>query len=142
MPSLSDAFDISAAALSVERTRIEVAISNLANAGSTRGPNGGPYRRREVVLEASPINDFDSALGRASSIGVKVAGIVEDDSPFQQRYDPSHPDADGAGFVALPNVNPSEEVVDMLGAARAYQANLAAIGLVRNLVRQSLELLR
>ena len=140
MPTLTDAIDVSASALAAERTRIEAAISNLANAESTRGPDGGPYRRREVVLAADPVNSFDAALGRASAVGVRVAGIVEDDSPFQQRYQPSHPDADDSGFVSLPNVNPSEEVVDMMGAARAYQANLAAIGLVRDLVRQALDL--
>ena len=141
MPTLTDAIDASASALAAERTRIEAAISNLANAESTRGPDG-PYRRREVVLAADPTNQFDAAPGRAGAVGVRVAGIVEDDSPLKQRYQPSHPDANDAGFVALPNVNPSEEVVDMLSAARAYQANLAAIGLVRDLIRQSLELSR
>lgn len=140
MPTLSDAISVSASALAAERTRIEAAISNLANAESTRGPDGGPYRRREVVLAADPVNSFDAAIGRASAVGVRVAGVVEDDSPFQQRYQPSHPDANESGFVALPNVNPSEEVVDMMGAARAYQANLAAIGLVRDLVKQALDL--
>ncbi len=142
MPTLSDAFDISVSALAAERTRIEAAISNLANAESTRGPDGGPYRRREVVLASFPINEFDTAMGRASAVGVRVAGIVEDDRPLKQRHQPGHPDANEAGFVTLPNITPAEEVVDMVGAARAYQANLAAIGLVRNLVRQSLELLR
>ena len=142
MPTLFDALDASASALSAERTRIEAAISNLANAESTRGPDGRPYRRREVVLAADPTNPFKAALGRAGAVGVCVAGIVEDDSPLKQRYQPSHPDANDDGFVMLPNVNPSEEVVDMLTAARAYQANLAAIGLVRDLMRRSLELSR
>ncbi len=140
MPTLTDAIAASASALTAERTRIEAAISNLANAESTRGPDGGPYRRREVVLAADPINPFEAAMGRASAVGVRVAGIVEDDAPFKQRYQPSHPDANTAGFVSLPNVDPAEEVVDMMSAARAYQANLAAIGLVRDLVRQALEL--
>ncbi len=140
MPTLTDAIAASASALTAERTRIEAAISNLANAESTRGPDGGPYRRREVVLAADPIHPFEAAMGRASAVGVRVAGIVEDDAPFKQRYQPSHPDANTAGFVSLPNVDPAEEVVDMMSAARAYQANLAAIGLVRDLVRQALEL--
>lgn len=143
MPTLSDALDASASALSAQRTRIEAAVSNLANAESTRGPDGRPYRRREVVLAAAaPTNPFEAALGRAGAVGVRVAGIVEDDSPLEQRYQPSHPDANDDGFVMLPNVNPSEEVVDMLSAARAYQANLAAIGLVRDLIKRSLELSR
>lgn len=142
MPTLSDSLAVSASALAAERTRIEAAISNLANAESTRGPDGGPYRRRAVVLAADPINSFDAALGRAGAVGVRVAGVVEDDSPFPKRYQPSHPDADAAGFVSVPNVDPSEEVVDMMSAARSYQANLAAIGLVRDLVRQALDLAR
>ncbi len=142
MPTLSDSLAASASALSAERTRIEAAISNLANAESTRGPDGGPYRRRAVVLAADPVNTFDAALGRAGAVGVRVAGIVEDDSPFPQRYQPAHPDADASGFVSVPNVDPAEEVVDMMSAARAYQANLAAIGLVRDLVRQALDLAR
>ncbi len=142
MSTLSDAIDAAASALSAERTRIEAAVSNLANAESTRGPNGGPYRRREVVLAAEHSNSFDSAMGRAGAVGVRVVGIIEDDSPLKQRYQPGHPDANAAGFVTLPNINPSEEVVDMLSAARAYQANLAAIGIVRDLFRRSLELSR
>ena len=142
MPTLSDSIAASASALAAERTRIEAAISNLANAESTRGPDGGPYRRRSVLLASDPVNGFDAAIDRASAVGVRVAGVVEDQTPFQQRYQPSHPDADSSGFVAMPNVNPSEEVVDMMSAARAYQANLAAIGLVRDLVRQALDLAR
>lgn len=142
MSTLGDAIAASASALSAERVRIETAISNLANAESTRGPNQEPYRRRDVVLASQPIDTFEAALGRAQAVGVRVGAIVEDETPFRQRFEPSHPDADDQGYVALPNVNPSEEVVNMLSAARAYQANLAAIGLVRDLIRRSLELAR
>ena len=140
MSTLSAAISASATALSVERTRIEVAVSNIANAESTRGPDGQPYRRRDVLLQADPINSFDVALGQAGATGVKVAGIVQDQAPFRRRYEPSHPDADKDGFVSLPNVDTSEEMVDMLGAARAYQANLAAIGLIKEMVAKALEL--
>ena len=140
MPTLSTAVDAAASALSVERTRIEVAVSNLANAESTRGADGRPYRRRDVVLSTDPVGGFDQALGRASATGVKVAAIVEDTTPARRRYDPSHPDADKEGYVALPNINPAEEMVDMVGASRAYQANLTAINLIRDLVSRSLEL--
>src|ERR1043165_4148519 len=92
-------------ALGAERTRIEVAVSNLANAESTRGPDGQPYRRRDVVLESAPQNTFEAALGEAGAVGVRVAGVVEDQAPFKRRFDPSHPDADPEGFVALPNVD-------------------------------------
>ena len=140
MSTLGNAVSAAASALAAERTRIEVAVSNLANAESTRGPDGQPYRRRGVVLASDPVKTFDAALGRASATGVKVAAIIEDDRPPVRRFDPSHPDADGEGFIALPDVRPAEEMVDMVGASRAYQANLTAINLIRDLVSRALEL--
>src|SRR5687768_342693 len=140
MSSLSAAISASASALNVERARIEVAVSNMANAESTRGPDGQPYRRRDVVLAPDEISTFDSALGRAGATGVKVAAVLQDQEAFRQRYEPSHPDADASGFVSLPNVDTPQEMVDMLGAARAYQANLAAIGLIKEMVAKALEL--
>jgi flagellar basal-body rod protein FlgC len=140
MSTLADAIRASASALSVERARIEVAVSNMANAESTRGPDGQPYRRRDVVLSSDPVESFGAALGRASAIGVKVAAIVEDQTPFKRRYDPSHPDADPSGFVALPNVDVPEQTVDMMSASRAYQANLSAIGMIRDMIQRSLDL--
>ena len=138
MSTLSNAINASASALNAERTRIEVAVSNIANADSTRGPDGKPYRRRDVVLAAD--HAFDAALGQAGVSGVKVAAVIEDQSPFKRRYDPSHPDADQDGFVAMPNVDTPEEMINMMTASRAYQANLTAIGLIRELVNKSLEL--
>lgn len=138
--TLTGALNASASALNVERTRVEVAVSNLANAESTRGPNGEPYRRREVVLESTGSGPFDRALGQA--VGVRVAGIVEDQTPFEERYDPAHPDADQLGMVRLPNVNSSEEMVDLLSASRAYQANLAAVNIIRDMVQKALDLAR
>ena len=140
MSTLNNAISASASALSAERTRIEVAVSNMANAESTRSANGEPYRRRDVVLTSDPANSFDAAFGHASATGVKVASVVVDQSEFQRRYEPSHPDADAEGFVSLPNVDQPQEMVDMLSAARAYQANLTAIGLIRDLVARALEL--
>jgi flagellar basal-body rod protein FlgC len=140
MSNLSTAVNVAASALNAERTRIEVAVSNIANAESTRGADGKPYRRRDVVLTADPVQSFDGALGRAAGTGVKVSAIVEDASPARRRYDPSHPHADGEGYVALPNVDTAEEMVDMVGASRAYQANLTAINLIRDLVSRALEL--
>jgi flagellar basal-body rod protein FlgC len=140
MSGLSAAVTAAATALNVERTRIEVAISNMANAESTRGADGQPYRRRDVVLAADPVTSFDAALGSAGATGVKVAAIVEDNAPFRRRYEPSHPDADADGFVSLPNVDAPQEMVDMLGAARAYQANLAAIGIIREMTSKALDL--
>jgi flagellar basal-body rod protein FlgC len=138
MSTLISAINASASALDVQRARMEVAVSNLANAESTRGPDGQPYRRREVVLETKPGNaTFDDGV-RAD--GVRVAQVVEDTAEFRRRYEPSHPDADADGFVAVPNVDVPEEMVDMLGAARAYQANVTAIGLIRDTVQKALEL--
>jgi flagellar basal-body rod protein FlgC len=139
MSTLGSAITASASALSAERTRIEAAVSNMANAESTRGPDGQPYRRRDVLLAADH-GSFDSAFGRANAVGVKVAGVVEDRAPFRRRYEPSHPDADAQGFVQLPNVDAQNEMVDLIGASRAYQANLTAITLIRDLVAKSLEL--
>ena len=140
MSTLLSAINASATALGAERTRIETAVSNMANAESTRGANGQPYRRRDVVLAADHTPSFDSAFGHAAAAGVKVAAVVEDQAPFRKRYEPSHPDADADGFVQLPNVDPQNEMVDLIGASRAYQANLTAIGLIRDLVARSLEL--
>jgi flagellar basal-body rod protein FlgC len=140
MATLSSASNAAASALSVGRVRIEAAVSNLANAESTRSANGQPYRRRDVVIRAEPMESFGDALGRSTATGVKVVGVVEDQSEFRRRYEPSHPDADQDGFVSLPNVDAPQEMVDMLGAARAYQANLAAINIIRDMVAKALEL--
>jgi flagellar basal-body rod protein FlgC len=135
--TLSSAIAASASALDVQRARMEVAVSNLANAESTRGPDGQPYRRREVVLQTV---QPDANAFNVQAAGVRVAEIVQDQSAFRRRYEPSHPDADADGFVAMPNVDVPEEMVDMLGAARAYQANLTAIGLIRDTVQRALDL--
>jgi flagellar basal-body rod protein FlgC len=137
MSTLMSAIGASASALDAQRARMEVAVSNMANAESTRGPDGQPYRRREIVLESTP----ESTLaGGVQPAGVRVAAVLEDQAPFRQRYEPSHPDADANGFVSVPNVDVPEEMVDMLGAARAYQANLTAIGLIRDTIQKALEL--
>ncbi|MEW5981074.1 MAG: flagellar basal body rod protein FlgC [Acidobacteriota bacterium] len=141
MPStLAAAINASASALAAERTRVEVAVSNIANAESTRGPDGGPYRRRQVVLAPDASSGFDGALGQA--IGVRVADIRQDDSRFEMRYEPTHPDADEDGWVRIPNIDTSEEMVDVIGASRAYQANLAAINIIRDMIQRALELAR
>src|SRR3712207_789956 len=99
MSTLSAAINASASALRAERTRIEVAVSNLANAESTRSIDGTPYRRRDVILSSQPVKPFEQMLGTASATGVEVAAVVEDTAPFRQRYEPGHPDADANGFV-------------------------------------------
>jgi flagellar basal-body rod protein FlgC len=119
---------------------MEVAVSNMANAESTRSANGQPYRRREVVLESQ--SPFEAGLNQnvTQAAGVRVSAVLEDQSEFTKRYEPSHPDADADGIVLVPNVQVPEEMVDMLGAARAYQANLTAIGLIRDTIQRALDL--
>jgi flagellar basal-body rod protein FlgC len=138
--TLGNAISASASALAAERQRIEVAVSNLANAESTRGPDGQVYKRRDVVLASQPTDSFDLALSRANATGVRVAAVLEDDSEPRRRFEPGHPDADQEGYVSLPNVDSAEEMVDMLSASRAYQANLTAIGMIKDLVQRALEL--
>ena len=139
MSTLLSAINASASALDAQRARMEVAVSNLANAESTRSADGRPYRRREVVLESMTF-DPTTAGADVTATGVKVAAVLEDQTEFRKRYEPSHPDADADGFVSVPNVDVPEEMVDMLGAARAYQANLTAIGLIRDTLQRALEL--
>jgi flagellar basal-body rod protein FlgC len=138
MSTLLSAITASASGLDAQRARMEVAVSNLANAESTRTANGEPYRRREIVLEATSEDGRGASSGPVA--GVRVAGVFEDRAEFRRRYEPSHPDADADGFVAMPNVDVPEEMVDMLGAARAYQANLTAISLIRDTISKALEL--
>ena len=151
--SLFGALDISASGLSAERMRMDVTAENLANAQTTRGPNGGPYRRKEVVLQTVEGGGFQSALqsavgsmpGSRSSQqagGVQVAGIAEDPSQPRMVYDPGHPDANGQGYVSLPNVNPVTEMVDLISASRAYEANVTAMQTAKTMFTKTFELLR
>ncbi len=134
------AYAISASGLRAQRLRMDVIAANLANAQSTRTPEGGPYRRRDVVLEAVPQGgSFDDALS-ASSPGVRVARIAEDENPPQLVFDPGHPDADASGYVAMPNVNVVTEMVDMMSATRAYEANVAALNATKRLLEAALEI--
>jgi flagellar basal-body rod protein FlgC len=131
-----DAFAISGSGMTAERLRMDVIASNLANADSTQGANGQPYRRRMVVLQAgSP--SFDQVLS-----GVKVAGIVEDQSPLRRVYDPSPPDADAQGYVTLPNVNPVTEMVDLITSSRGYEANVTAMNAAKQMFSKTFDILR
>ena len=140
--SLFQAMSVSSSSLSAERQRIETTVENLANARTTRTPQGGPYRRRDVVFESVPIGQsFEQAFDEASRpMGVRVAEIVVDNSPPAMVHDPGHPDANAEGFVALPNVNTVEEIVNMMAAARSFEANLTAVGMSRRLIERSIEL--
>lgn len=144
---LFDAIDVAGSGLAAERLRMDVTAGNLANAQTTQGADGQPYRRRQVVLQEAQAGgqSFGSMLASASASpanGVQVAGIVEDPAAPRRVYDPGHPDADAQGYVSLPNVNPVTEMVDLIGASRTYEANVTAMQAAKQLFTKTLELLR
>ena len=133
---LFDALNVSASGMSAERLRMDVIASNLANANTTRGADGQPYRRQEVILqEKSP--SFGEVLG-----GVMVAGIVNDPTPPRRVYDPGHPDADKNGYVTMPNVNPVTEMVDLITSSRGYEANVTAMNAAKQMFTKTFDVLR
>jgi flagellar basal-body rod protein FlgC len=143
--SLFSVLSIGASGMQAQRTRAEVLVENLANAETTRTPEGGPYRRKDVVFETSGVDSpfssvFDAELQRPG--GVAVSEIVTDTGEPEKRFLPGHPDADAAGYVAFPRVNPAEDMVDLMGAARNYEANVAAISAVKDMIQRSIDLMR
>ena len=126
--------DISASGLFAQRKRLDTIASNIANATTTRTENGGPYKKQEVVFKAH-LGNFEQG-----SAGVEVEGIVDSNEPPKMVYDPSHPDAAQDGMVAMPNVNVVEEMVDMITATRAYEANVSAITAARSMAAKALEI--
>ena len=140
-------FSISGAGMSVQRSRMTVVAGNLANAETTRTPEGGPYNRRDVIFQAAPAGDsFADFLGvddtgRAEEpLAVEVAGVRQSSRPPRKIFDPHHPDANAEGYVALPDINTMEEMVDMMSAARSYEANLSAFNTTKSLIRRLLEI--
>jgi len=143
---MDDAMMISSSALAAQRTRMNLIASNLANANTTRTPEGGPYKRKDAVFAAMPLekNDFASMLDRKlqpEAKGVEVMDIMEDHNPPRLQYDPSHPDANQQGYVAYPNVNVIEEMADMISATRSYEANMTASKASMNMQMKTLEIL-
>jgi flagellar basal-body rod protein FlgC len=157
--------EISAAGLAAQRLKMNVISNNIANAGTTRTPEGGPYRRQQVDFEAAlngprilvpegggpGLPAAGSALPGAGSVmgmerytvlpaGVDVASVRPDPSEFQKVYEPGHPDADKDGYVQMPNVNPVVEMMDLMNASRAYEANITAMGVARDMATKSLEI--
>jgi flagellar basal-body rod protein FlgC len=150
---LFDAIDISGSGLSTERLRMDVTAENLANAQTTRGPNGGPYQRKEVVLQTAQPNGFATQLAAATGSmqgvganpapgGVQAAAIVTDQSAPRQVYDPGHPDANAQGYVLMPNVNPVTEMVDLIASSRSYEANVTALQTAKSMFSKTFDLLR
>lgn len=143
--NLMTAIEVSASGLSAQRKRLEVLVSNLVNANTTRAAGTEPYRRRDVVFaSASPETGFGAALDDAvlNVQGVAIAGAVTDNSEPLRRYEPGHPHADKDGYVAYPNINPMEEMVNMLSAARSYEANLQAANTAKEMAVKTLEIIR
>lgn len=161
--SLFGAIAISASGMQAQRTRAEIIAENLANADTTRTPDGGPYRRKDAVFSSTPLGDSFSdllsasdasfgnvSLGNASfgtvgagaSTGVSISQILTDERDPERRYLPGHPDADTDGYVSFPRINPAEEMADLLGASRGYQANVAAIAVAKDMIARSIDLFR
>lgn len=145
--SLFTAISVSASGMDAQRTRAELITENLANAETTRTPDGGPYRRKDAVFSAAPAGDsFAEAMSAAAAggtpEGVAVSGVVIDDRDPDRRYLPGHPDADAQGYVSFPRINPAEEMVDLMSTSRSYQANVAAISSVKDMINRSLDLFR
>src|SRR5215469_8180955 len=142
--SLFSVLSIGASGMAAQRTRAELLVENLANSETTRTPEGGPYRRKDAVFTSTSVDSpfasvFDTEI---HATGVGVADIVTDTRDPERRYLPGHPDADAEGYVAFPRINPAEDMVDLLGATRNYQANVAAISAVKDMIARSLDLLR
>jgi flagellar basal-body rod protein FlgC len=136
--------EVSGSALTAERWRAEVVSANMANAETTRTPQGGAYRRQLVVFRGRPLPRFPlllTGIDQKPEQGVRIDRVVSDASPLPRRYEPGHPDADSSGYVTYPNVNPVMEMTDLLSAVRAYQLNAAAVQAAKNMIQQSLQIL-
>jgi flagellar basal-body rod protein FlgC len=147
--SLFGGLDISASALTAQRLRMDVTAENLANAQTTKGADGQPYRRKEVVLREIPSGGFGSQLASAMGAsanapagGVEAAGIVQDQTAGKLVYDPGNPDANAQGYVQMPNVDTVTEMTDLIDAQRAYEANVTAMNATKQMFTKTLDLLR
>jgi|ERR1035438_415055 flagellar basal-body rod protein FlgC len=145
--SLFSVLSVSASGMAAQRTRAALLVENIANSETTRTPEGGPYRRKDAVFSTEQVgsafgSELQAQLGGEQLTGVKVAGISVDTSAPEKRYMPGHPDADAQGYVALPKVNPAEDMVDLMGANRSYQANVAAMSAVKDMIQKSIDLLK
>jgi flagellar basal-body rod protein FlgC len=132
--SLFTIFDVSGSAISAQSQRLNVVASNLANAESIAGPDGQPYKARQVVFQTQNFG------ADASSAGVRVAQVTQDNSPARRIHDPANPLADSEGMVTMPNVNPVEEMVNMISASRSYQTNVDVMNTAKTLLQKVLQL--
>ena len=132
------AMEVSASGLSAERTRMNVAASNLANAQTTQGAGGGPYKRKDVTLQSVDVPGAQGTPFAQAVKGVAVSQISQDTAPPRLEYDPGHPQANAQGYVAYPNINPVEEMVDMITASRAYEAGITSMTTAVNMAERAL----
>ena len=130
MADLIDAMDVAASAMNAQSKRLNTTASNLANAESTTSPDGKTYRAKQVVFKAKPMNE--------QAVGVSVAQVVESNTPLKMVYNPQHPNANEQGYVALPNVNPIEEMVNMISASQSYQNSAEMAGTAKSLAQKTL----
>jgi flagellar basal-body rod protein FlgC len=132
--------------MAAQRARAELLVENLANAETTRTPEGGPYRRKDVVFESraveSPFASVFESLASPGASGVGVREILVDSRDPEKRYVPGHPDADAEGYVAFPRVNPAEDMVDLMSSARNYHANVAAMAAIKDMIQRSIDMVR
>ncbi|WP_305045787.1 flagellar basal body rod protein FlgC [Geoalkalibacter sp.] len=139
---LFNSMRISSTALQAQRTRLDTISSNLANMETTRTPEGGPYKKKDVVFR--PVGtSFEERLERSlrgAAQGVRVERIVADNGPPKLVYDPAHPDADEGGYVAMPNINLMDEMVDMMSASRAYEANVTVVKASKRMALKALDI--
>jgi len=144
--SLFTSLSVSASGMSAQRARAELLVENIANAETTRTPEGGPYRRKDVVFQTRDVESpFAGVLAdqmNSGGVGVTVSDVVVDQGEPDKRYLPGHPDADPDGYVAFPHLNPAEEMVDLMGASNGYQANVAAMTSIKEMLQQSISLLK
>ena len=141
--SLFSSMQVSASGMAAQRTRAELLVENMANAETTRTPEGGPYRRKDVVFSSQDqTSPFSAVFQNEVGTGVGVSDIVTDSSEPERRYLPGHPDADANGYVAFPKMNPAEDMVDLLSSSRSYQANVVAMSAVKDMIGHSLDILK
>ena len=141
--SIFGAIDVAASGMTAERLRLDVISNNIANVNTTRTADGGPYRRQFVVFEPrqGDASSFSQVMsGQLQLNGVRVSGIRKDDSPLRMVYEPGHPDADAKGYVRMPNINIVTEMVDMMTASRAYEANVTSVNVAKSMMLKALEI--
>lgn len=135
-----DTVDTCYSSMSAQRYRMDIIANNIANSETTRTPDGGPYKRKMVVFKPVQQHPFSTLFSEKVSGGVEVAEVVNDESPSKMIYDPNHPDANGNGYVAYPNINMVTEMVDMISASRAYEASMNMFNMCKTMAMKAIDI--